>query len=67
MPTGLRSLALNAGRLEGMRNDKSTRHIPSGLFTDLVAHEVSLRRIESFDWDVVPSRAPAVFTRGICS
>jgi N-acyl homoserine lactone hydrolase len=49
---------------ENWQGDDAASHIPSGLFTDLVAYEASFRRIEALDCEVIPSHDLAVLERG---
>ena len=48
---------------ENWAGDDEAEHIPSGLFTDIVAYEDSLRRIEKLGCEVIPSHDPLVVER----
>lgn len=48
---------------ENWHGDESADHIPPGIYTDLVAHERSLRKIEALDCEVIPSHDPRVVER----
>lgn len=48
---------------ENWTGDDETEHIPSGFFTDIVAYEDSIRRIEKLDCEVIPSHDPLVIER----
>jgi N-acyl homoserine lactone hydrolase len=50
---------------ENWEGDANANHIPSGFYTDLVAYEQSLLRIEGFNCEVIPSHDPLVLERGI--
>ncbi|WP_328469032.1 N-acyl homoserine lactonase family protein [Actinoplanes sp. NBC_00393] len=48
---------------ENWAGDGENRHIPSGFFTDIIAYEDSLNRIEKLGCEVVPSHDPLVVER----
>ncbi len=48
---------------ENWAGDDEAEHIPSGLFTDIVAYEESMRRIEKLGCEVIPSHDPLVVER----
>jgi N-acyl homoserine lactone hydrolase len=48
---------------ENWAGDDQDDHIPSGFFTDIVAYEESLKRIEKLGCEVVPSHDPLVVER----
>ncbi|MFC9459448.1 N-acyl homoserine lactonase family protein [Streptomyces sp. NPDC056983] len=48
---------------ENWAGDEEVDHIPSGLFTDIVAYENTIRRIEKLDCEVIPSHDPLVSER----
>ncbi|XVV10217.1 N-acyl homoserine lactonase family protein [Actinoplanes sp. CA-131856] len=48
---------------ENWAGDAEDRHIPSGFFTDILAYEESLNRIEKLGCEVVPSHDPLVVER----
>lgn len=50
---------------ENWEGDAEAVRIPSGFFTDLVAYEQSLRRIERLDCEVIPSHDPLVVERRV--
>ncbi len=50
---------------ENWVGDAEADHIASGLFTDIVAYEESMRRIAELDCEVVPSHDPLVVDRRI--
>jgi glyoxylase-like metal-dependent hydrolase (beta-lactamase superfamily II) len=52
---------------ENWEGDQDVPHIPVGLYTDLVAYENSIKRIESFDCEVIPSHDFRVIERGVFS
>jgi glyoxylase-like metal-dependent hydrolase (beta-lactamase superfamily II) len=48
---------------ENWAGDDEADHIPSGFFTDIVAYENSLKRIEELGCEVIPSHDPLVVQR----
>ncbi|WP_018639827.1 N-acyl homoserine lactonase family protein [Parafrankia elaeagni] len=50
---------------ENWEGDAEADRIPSGFFTDLVAYEESVRRIERFGCEVIPSHDPLVVERRV--
>lgn len=48
---------------ENWAGDSQDDHIPSGFFTDIVAYDDSLRRIEKLGCEVIPSHDPLVVER----
>jgi N-acyl homoserine lactone hydrolase len=50
---------------ENWNGDAEAEHIPAGLYTDLVAYERSLQRIEALDCEVIPSHDPLVLRRRV--
>jgi N-acyl homoserine lactone hydrolase len=50
---------------ENWEGDAEAKHIPVGFFTDLVAYERSLHRIEALDCEVIPSHDPRVLERRV--
>lgn len=48
---------------ENWAGDDEAEHIPSGFFTDIVAYEHSLKRIEELGCEVIPSHDPLVVQR----
>jgi glyoxylase-like metal-dependent hydrolase (beta-lactamase superfamily II) len=48
---------------ENWEGDESVDHIPVGLFTDLIAYDASLRKIESLECEVIPSHDFRVLQR----
>jgi len=48
---------------ENWAGDDQDDHIPSGFFTDIVAYDESLRRIEKLGCEVIPSHDPLVVER----
>jgi len=48
---------------ENWAGDEEAEHIPSGFFTDIVAYENSLKRIEKLGGEVIPSHDPLVVQR----
>jgi N-acyl homoserine lactone hydrolase len=52
---------------ENWRGDDESKHIPDGLYYDLIAYEESFRKIEALDCEVIPSHDPAVLKHGLWS
>ena len=50
---------------ENWAGDAEADHIPSGVFTDLVAYEQTMRRIEKLDCEVIPSHDALVVERRV--
>jgi N-acyl homoserine lactone hydrolase len=50
---------------ENWQGDAEADHIPSGFFTDIVAYEQSLHRIEKLDCEVIPSHDALVVDRRV--
>ncbi|BEL03735.1 N-acyl homoserine lactonase family protein [Actinoplanes sichuanensis] len=50
---------------ENWSGDDEAEHIPSGFFTDIVAYQDSLQRIEKLDCEVIPSHDPLVLERRV--
>ncbi len=50
---------------ENWAGDAEADHIASGLFTDIVAYEESMRRIAELDCEVIPSHDPLVVERRV--
>jgi len=52
---------------ENWEGDAEERHVPVGLYTDLVAYEASLAKIERLECEVIPSHDFRVLDRGLFS
>lgn len=50
---------------DNWEGDAEVDHVPVGLFTDLVAYDESLRKIEALDCEVIPSHDFRVLERGV--
>jgi N-acyl homoserine lactone hydrolase len=50
---------------ENWNGDAEAEHIPVGLYTDPVAYERSLQRIEALDCEVIPSHDALVLRRRV--
>jgi glyoxylase-like metal-dependent hydrolase (beta-lactamase superfamily II) len=50
---------------DNWEGDADAAHIPAGLYTDLVAYEDSMRKIETLDCEVIPSHDSRVIDRRV--